>query len=878
MKNVYLLFIALIMAFAGRAATNYGFKVGGVDVNSDNYSNVTGENIKANDTSKPFSVVYNPNTNVLTITNVNIKRTGTDNRALFNQSCTGLKVVFVGDNYFKAVNASALRANVNTTLSSPNGKLQVAGDKENAIYIANGCTLTIDDCEIEADCYYEGSSSTIEGNKGTEKIIIKNSYFYAFNQNNDYYAIRDIGSINVTSSYFVAINAISQASAFKNVKGFTISSDMQMLGGTQYNASSYSTTPSTGIRASVAVPIDAAHFPDATFRAYVDSKEVTDDNILALPVKSELGEIYADGYVSVSLYNKGITSLKGIEYLTGLSSLDCSSNSLTTLDLTKNTELTTLDVGNNRLTSLNLSKNTALTTLGCYNNQLTTLNLSNHKALNTLDCDYNQLTTLTLPTTTTLLFNISCVSNKLSSLSLSGCLALRTLNCNSNNLTSLAGIPSSIMEVDVTNNKFTTLTITGKPNLTKLNVSSNPSLTQLDCHGNSLSSLNIWGCTALSTLNCSQNKLTSLTNVPDNITEVLAGNNYLSSLTLAGYSKLTKLDVSNNTQLQKLDCSVNALTTMNISGCAALKTLMCGGNQLTTLSTLPPSLSILSCDNNLLSSLPSTLPSTLTSLSCNNNTISTLPTLPAAIVELYAAGNDFTTLSITGKTNLRTLNLNGNPLLTKLECYDNALTSLNVSACSHLKNLFCDGNQLTSLSNLPAGLVYLKCNNNQLTTLSVDGLSNLETLSCESNKLSELSVSGCDKLSTINCHLNKIKGTGMTTLVNSLRTIPAGDHGTFKVVAEDYSAEVNEITNEQVNVVRNKNWLPYKLLNGAWVEIKGTGLQGDVNGDGSVNGADVTALYGYLLDNKAVAGNPDVSGDGSVSGADVTALYNLLLK
>ncbi|MBP5561510.1 MAG: family 10 glycosylhydrolase [Muribaculaceae bacterium] len=55
-------------------------------------------------------------------------------------------------------------------------------------------------------------------------------------------------------------------------------------------------------------------------------------------------------------------------------------------------------------------------------------------------------------------------------------------------------------------------------------------------------------------------------------------------------------------------------------------------------------------------------------------------------------------------------------------------------------------------------------------------------------------------------------------------------------------------------------------------------VPGDVNGDGIVSGADVTALYNYLLDGRAVAGNPDVNGDGVVSGADVTALYNLLLN
>lgn len=55
-------------------------------------------------------------------------------------------------------------------------------------------------------------------------------------------------------------------------------------------------------------------------------------------------------------------------------------------------------------------------------------------------------------------------------------------------------------------------------------------------------------------------------------------------------------------------------------------------------------------------------------------------------------------------------------------------------------------------------------------------------------------------------------------------------------------------------------------------------LRGDVNGDGVVSGADVTALYGQLLDGKTAAGNADVSGDGIISGADVTALYNILLN
>ncbi|MBP5561775.1 MAG: chitobiase/beta-hexosaminidase C-terminal domain-containing protein [Muribaculaceae bacterium] len=54
-------------------------------------------------------------------------------------------------------------------------------------------------------------------------------------------------------------------------------------------------------------------------------------------------------------------------------------------------------------------------------------------------------------------------------------------------------------------------------------------------------------------------------------------------------------------------------------------------------------------------------------------------------------------------------------------------------------------------------------------------------------------------------------------------------------------------------------------------------IWGDVNGDLLVNGADVTALYGVLLDGNEVEGEPDVNSDGVVNGTDVTVLYNILL-
>lgn len=53
---------------------------------------------------------------------------------------------------------------------------------------------------------------------------------------------------------------------------------------------------------------------------------------------------------------------------------------------------------------------------------------------------------------------------------------------------------------------------------------------------------------------------------------------------------------------------------------------------------------------------------------------------------------------------------------------------------------------------------------------------------------------------------------------------------------------------------------------------------GDVNGDGNVTAADVTAIYNWLLnnDNSAIV-NGDQNGDGNITSGDVTFIYNILL-
>ena len=57
-----------------------------------------------------------------------------------------------------------------------------------------------------------------------------------------------------------------------------------------------------------------------------------------------------------------------------------------------------------------------------------------------------------------------------------------------------------------------------------------------------------------------------------------------------------------------------------------------------------------------------------------------------------------------------------------------------------------------------------------------------------------------------------------------------------------------------------------------------TPLPGDVNGDGDVTAADITALYDFLLsDDSTNLVNGDQNGDGDITSADITAVYDILL-
>lgn len=260
------------------------------------------------------------------------------------------------------------------------------------------------------------------------------------------------------------------------------------------------------------VAINETNFPDVAFREYV---AMFDKDINGILSDEERASVQI-----MSLGSKGIASLEGIKFFTGLKHLYCYSNQLTSLDISCNTALITLYCSSNQLSSLDISHNTSLTNLNCGSNRLSNL-------------DVNRNTSLT---------NLSCYSNRLTSLDISRNTSLTNLSCYDNQLITL----------DVSNQKFLTSLHCNFNQLAYLDVSGNTSLTTLNCYSNYLTSLDISSNFSLRELNCNSNQLTSL-------------------------------DVSHNMSLSSLICWGNQLTRLNIGKCSGLNTLQCFGNKISVL-------------------------------------------------------------------------------------------------------------------------------------------------------------------------------------------------------------------------------------------------------------------------------------------------------
>jgi Leucine-rich repeat (LRR) protein len=147
-------------------------------------------------------------------------------------------------------------------------------------------------------------------------------------------------------------------------------------------------------------------FPDAIFKYEMVGGLLInpnqDDELTFDEAKDFTGEIHVINYA--------ISSIVGIEAFENITVLDCESNQLTTIDISKNLELTDLRCQDNQLTSLDISKNINLVNLFTQNNKITSLDFSNNASLQNIVCYNNLLSSLDVSNITAL-DNFVCFEN-----------------------------------------------------------------------------------------------------------------------------------------------------------------------------------------------------------------------------------------------------------------------------------------------------------------------------------------------------------------------------------------------------------------------------------------------------------------------------------
>ncbi len=371
-----------------------------------------------------------------------------------------------------------------------------------------------------------------------------------------------------------------------------------------------------------------------------------------------------------------------------ITNLNIQNNALTALDLSNNTSLTNLYCPNNSLTSLDISNSASLLSINCYLNAIEALDLSNNPVFVSLDASYNALTSLNIANGNNSNVsdfyvsnnpNLTCIEVDDAAYSIAnwtsvdptasfseGCspcvvnipdanfksylLGNTAINTNGNGHIECSEAAAYSGTISV--NTFSISDLTGIEAFT--------SITNLDCAGNSLTSLDLSANTALVILRCQANALTTLD---------LSANTALLDV-VCHSNGLTSLTVGNLTNLENLSCGGNALTALDVTGCPALVDLRCDQNQITALDVTNSSLiTNLDVSNNLLAALDLGSNTSLQFLSCWNNQLTALdvyniPTLETIDCRLNS---------------IVTLDFSNNPALVDIQARYNSLTSLNVA-------------------------------------------------------------------------------------------------------------------------------------------------------------------------------------------------------
>lgn len=339
------------------------------------------------------------------------------------------------------------------------------------------------------------------------------------------------------------------------------------------------------------VEIDGYNFPDNVFRNYITQFDLDGDGILSDSEAAAVKTInVANEYYE---YEPGseyyIYDLKGLEYFTALTSLDCSYNFVYEIDISKNKALQYLNVSHNHLSGLDVSHNPELISIICgitpywttsdelwEENSLNSLNVSMCPKLETLRCTKNGLSSLNISGCKNLKW-LACSSNSLAKLDVSGCPVLVSLVKNSDRLTEeyWDGFDywqdgDLFLAVD---SRLPVITDQAAPAAGDVLISAENfpdqefrmCVTEFDTDGNGI-------------LSKKELKNVQEISVYSRNIATLKGLEYFTALTSLDCSRnqLTSLDISKNKSLKKLNCSENQINKLNVSKSKALNRIVKG--------------------------------------------------------------------------------------------------------------------------------------------------------------------------------------------------------------------------------------------------------------------------------------------------------------
>lgn len=210
--RIFLVLIVMMMSSAFvMAQEKYGFKVGGVDVTSDNYLDLTEIN------GVSGKVYFDPNTRALTLDNATIEVDGCN--AILNESCRDLVIELLGTNTINVTNSAGIYTCESTAILGGSGsRLTIKNDRCAVLFESS--PLEIVNCWLEAEGEWGISAND---NVAEEVLTIRNSHVEATGPTG---SICDIAGLKLEGCYIdIPSNAAYDADSLAvAVNGKTVTS------------------------------------------------------------------------------------------------------------------------------------------------------------------------------------------------------------------------------------------------------------------------------------------------------------------------------------------------------------------------------------------------------------------------------------------------------------------------------------------------------------------------------------------------------------------------------------------------------------------------------------------------------------------------------